>query len=507
MRHVLVVTPRQNRLYRVLRSKTQLIEIAERDVDLKSWLVQHLPRKGGRLAVWTDLAEESYGVADLPVLWRSRDQHVLLERRLAQQNPDSTWRSYWLHVDSTKPWRPPVRASFCALRAAELYRSLLEVVVLLDLRLEGVWPACLAAPALLSAQERKQKEWILFSTLCSAGLRHTLIRKGRVWFSRLSSLNLLDEPQTWEADALRTAQYLKNQPWLEEGHNWRHAWLLASEAAELSALSVERGDSPILRHQDWYAAVALHAMPSAGAFPVGDATVSWRAWRYQRMLLGGMMLSAAIGAAWIGQRIWMIHHHEIEAQNAQDEAMRATEQTRAILATARGDLSTADLAETSVQFWQTWVQQQPSPAEYLTELAGIFESYPDVQIQNLNWALARPDEDQKSVGDPTSGTLNDERCMVLAASQNEQVPESSVTLSNSLMLDLTLQLPQWLSPRKAVQTQERLVSDLEAMKWLVWVLEPAVQIQGDGTHTGTVGRYGGATVRLCIRIIPPKKSR
>lgn len=500
--HALVLTPSQYRLYRLDRAGATPLAVMGSDLDAHELLGQHL-RKGDRLALYTDWVEESYVRSDLPRLWSAQNRQRLLQRRLAQQFPDTGWRAAWSHGGGLL--EPPTQATLFSIRQSDWLQTVLDAAEWQGLRVAGLWPISLLLPVLLKGDKAVGRRPVLMSVVGPAGLRHALVMGQGLRFSRLSSLPPGSEPGPWLADAVRTAQYLQSQEWFPRGTELAQRFWLPPETIwppETVAPALVDAYPGQTLGDDLYARLLRQPPPRVGQVLAPSVTLPWRAWLLGRAAWMGALAVLLASLGWTAKTEWASWNLREQAARDRDAAALARQQRQAVLATAKGDLGKADLAQVTVQAWREGVGQQPAIEPVLARLASVIERFEALQVQGLVWRLAEvtqeggatvlPDNAFDLCNPPPAADGS-------AAPAPEPTPEAREAQRQEIRLILDLAFPLAMSLREREATQKAFHEALVALGWQARIARAAVQLGPESARTGTIGTPEPASASFCIQ--------
>jgi hypothetical protein len=498
----LIIAPAGLYLYRVgARAPVALPALAD-ETSPAALLARHT-HPGDSLSLYTDLPEESYARSELPRIWSARMRDQLLARRVAQQYPDHTYRTALVIGGSLR--EPARAASLLGLMNNPAIDAVRAAAAARGLRVAGMWPISLMLAR--SAAKAGRQAFMLTAQLPS-GLRHVLVDHGIAIFSRLSQAVPDGAVADLVVDAQRTAQYLAVQGWRRSTDDvlvsriWHSPVLQAPEQLPAAVSGIDLRE--LRAAPDIYALALAKAPPVYGQLLPLSATLTWRAAKAGQGALAASILALVVAASWSGVtelRTRTIAQQAI-ATNAQ--ANEAEAQTERILATAKGNLGQASLAQASVAAWTRLVKQQPDYTAVLRSLSTLLGDYPQVKLDTLAWragpvlpgegAVLVPSPDTQSPGcAPQAATT-------AAAPPAAEPPVAAGPKPSDLTMRLVAQLPSALQLRERVLEQDRFVAGLRQLGWRVQVVRAVVDQGIQAVYAGVVGQTTKASFELCIAV-------
>lgn len=492
-RLALVIEASAFHLYHVRRGEAAEAGRAADRSALEKLLAQQT-QPGDEVFLYTDLIDESYLRSELPPLWIASVRAQLLARRLEQQLGHSPYRA--VVVPRGAGLGPPRVATLIGLPEVDGVRAAIDAVQARGLRLGGMWPLSLLLGRLAGAARRGAP--VLLSMQLPSGWRHVLVVEGGAVFSRLSPRHLVATADDELPDARRTAQYLVDQGWIARGPLATHFWIdqtvaqpPADSAPELDIRSWEPAD-------DLYRRALCERPPARGQLLPSAETLVWRAARLGRLALASC-LAAFIGTAgWAAWAEWRVQDLQDRTVAMEAQARGAEARTSAILATARGNLAQAGLAQSAVQAWSRLVRDQPDVDRVLNALAGALASVPELQPVRIAW---RAGEIRQGGSGPGAGALCAEATGTVpapAAAAPAASAASAATRTNALVLRIAARMPAQLGLRARLQAQEQAQAALRGLGWDVRLTKPAVDLSSSASSAGTLGEANPSELELCV---------
>lgn len=498
-RLAIVISPAGLHVYGLKPRHAEPLPLAAEETSAAAILLRHA-KPGDTLYLYTDLAEESYSRSELPAMWSSATRQQLLERRLGQQYPDHAYRGVLL-VGGTAT-RPPRMASLIGITRHPAIDAVCEAALARGLRLAGMWPLSLLLAAHAAGVHRRHP--FLLTVQLPSGVRHVLVQKGVAVFSRLSQAAPAASVPDLVLDAQRTAQYLGVQGWrsalddllaLRVWHSPAPG-ALPPEAPTVAGLQVQE----VRAAPDFYAVALAHAAPSQGQLLPPGVTLTWRAAQLGRWALATSAACMLAAGGWAG---WA--EYQVGRTNELMNAARASEQAAAretarILATAKGNLSEAALAQAAVSAWTRIIKNQPDHGPPVRALAGILADFPQIRLERVAWRAAPPllaDLSPAAFPDPEGIACT---AAALAAPAVAATPAADKQPAVVLSLRVAGQLPVDMPLRERVRTQEAFIARLKALGWQVEVVKPVIDQGQQAAYSGVLGAPARSGLELCLSI-------
>jgi len=452
------------------------------------------------IALYTDLAEEAYVRSDLPGLWSQRMRDQLLARRLRQYFADQPYRAALVPPRAGRLPPRPGLASLFALPDLMPVQTALACVEERGMRLAGMWPL-----ALMLARAVGRRDTLLVTAQLPSGLRHVLVLSGLAVFSRLSphsGSGPAEGAAQWLADAQRTAQYLATQGWVGgaelRGQIWHELAAQPSAATAGAVLQVEEWRT----EPDLYAFALRQRPPTQGQLLPPKATLAWRATRAGRVAMGFALIFLGIGAVWAALNEWDARQTEQTAASDRSKAQAAAAATEKILATAKGNLSQAGVAQAAVEAWTRLVQRQPDYAGAIGTVADVLQTVPDFQLAQLAWRAGPVVPADSRVSLPGQALLCDVAppgtSGPAAAPTSPSAIEAAAPKPGDLTLMLVGQLPPEMALRQRIDAQQQIEEGLRRKGWRVRVVKPVVELGLSASSAGVVGQPSPASLEMCL---------
>ncbi len=182
--------------------------------------IEYLARhRQSRYSLLVDVADEGFQFESLPHAL-GRDHAALLQRKLSQHFPDTTFRVACV-LGRQRTGRRDDEFLFSALTRPQLLEPWLAALRNSESCLSGIYSPFLLSSRLVAAclgKSTADNSQCLLLTQTHAGLRVSFLANGQLHFSRLTPLavNSLEEPtRTCGFEALRTYHYLLGQRLIE----------------------------------------------------------------------------------------------------------------------------------------------------------------------------------------------------------------------------------------------------------------------------------------------------
>ncbi len=530
-----VIAQQSVHLYRLSRSAAEPVAVAGARDEPGAWLAQHLPPQA-TCSLVSDLMDESYQRSTLPPIWLAGTRQQLLQRRLAQQMRDASYRAAVLAPSGS--WRPPTHACLIGLGQSERIGQWLAALAGRQARVKGLWPlsalvalavdhqaARRARPdaALHQAQGLAEAPASLKLTLAlvatPAGLRQVLIRGKTPLFSRLA-INIDAQGLSGASvlsEARRTVQYLVTQDWLGSADQpvATQVWLPLGDAQALARASTD----PTLDVQsidavpDAYARLLpqLKSVSAQLQFLPEEPRTLWRAAQIANgaKLLG--LTALLVSGLWSADQLWGALGKRSLARQQVASAASINQQARDEVLRAKGDLSQAGLAVATVQAWRQTIEAQPDQFTALQQLAGALLAAPGIEVQKIRWQL--PPLQQQAVNaaaapaTPAEPFACPKPAVPLAvgsaappASDVEALPpDQNLAKPAAALISIEATLPLNVTRRQALALQASLLAGLNAGGWQASIAKSGVALDPAQPEAGTLGQPGERALELCLQ--------
>jgi len=498
----LIIAPTGQYLYRLGRVPVALPGVAD-ETSPAALLARHT-HPGDSLSLYTDLPEESYARSELPRIWSARMRDQLLARRVAQQYPDHAYRIA-LVIGGTL--REPARAaSLLGLMGNPAIDAARAAAQARGLRVAGMWPISLMLAR--SAAKAGARQAFLLTAQLPSGLRHVLVDHGIAIFSRLSRAVPDGAVADLVTDAQRTAQYLAVQGWRRTTDDvlvsriWHSPVLQAPEQLPPAVSGIDLRE--LRAAPDIYALALAKAPPGYGQLLPLSATLTWRAAKAGQGALAASILALVVATSWSGVTELRTRTIAKQATSINGQANAADAQTERILATAKGNLGQASLAQASVAAWTRLVKQQPDYTAVLRSLSTLLADHPEVKLDTLAWRAGPVLPGEGAVLVPSPDTQSPgcapEVPTPAAAPPAAGTPVAAGPKPSDLTMRLVAQLPSALQLRERVLEQDRFVAGLRQIGWRVQVVRAVVDQGIQAVYAGVVGQTTKASFELCISV-------
>ncbi|MBX3660005.1 MAG: hypothetical protein KF740_16345 [Ramlibacter sp.] len=504
-RFALVIASNGLHLYRLGGTHPVALPMPPDEISAAALLANHTA-KGDALFLYTDLSEETYARSELPRLWSTHMRRQLLGRRLVQQYPDYIYRAAM--VVKGRLFDPPRLASLIGVAHHFAVDAVREAALARGVRLAGMWPISLLLARAAAASGPRNT--FLLTVQLPGGLRHILVQRGAGVFSRISPAVPADDVGPLMADARRTTQYLAVQGWraADAPVLKSRIWHAPGMREPPSVVAVPGLDLQEIRVEPdpYSAALAQRPSPTGQLLPAA-ATLAWRASELGRATLALGVAALVLSAGWAGWTELRTHAHEQQIEVLNQRANAARRQTADILATAKGNLGQADLAQAAVAAWTRLIKQQPDHVASLRALSGVLADFPDLRLDRLAWQVSPAAKANAETTDPASappaGQKNDiVGCVTAAESTSPEAGAATVppAAATELSLRVNARLPSSVSLRQRAETQERFVTRLKQLGWKVRVIKGMVDQDEQAVLAGVVGEPAPAQMELCMGV-------
>jgi hypothetical protein len=418
MRHLLYFTAEDHYLYGSNRGRLELLaRFSGDDLGVTEFRAYLRDRRGALFTLLADLAGEDFHEEQVPLL-RGRDRAAVVQRRLAQRYRDTRLVAALSLGQVATPQRRNERLLLASFTNTQHFAPWLDALEEAGARLAGVYSVPLLAPALAAKLGVRGERSFLVSAN-RAGLRQCFIEGGKLRFARLErTVDMV--PQALAAfvrsETLRLAQYLATLRALPRDGPPLPALVIAPsgqrELFEQTLVSDARVAFRTVDAAQAQQAVGLREIPDGTAaealylhlaahkapreqFASGTDRRRYFIWQLQR----GIVAAGALGfaaLALVGAERWLeVMGARERASVQQREAVAATQQIERITATFPvTETSTENLRVTVVEFRQI-AERSPAPATALQHASRVLAAFPQMEIDGINWVVARPGERQK----------------------------------------------------------------------------------------------------------------
>jgi hypothetical protein len=442
-----------------------------------------------RFLMLCDLADEAF-IAEMVPAVRGRDRAALVKRKLAQHffgTPLNCARS----LGRTSSGRRDERMLFCALTRPALLEPWLAALRAAEAALGGIHSVALASTPLLQRLRLMQGPALLLG-ISSAGVRQSFFDEGQLRFSRLTPLTALssnDLPRACVEEARRLHPYLLGQRLVARNEPLKVRVLVSPGRMDAFAQACRATDMLQFELIDTHQAAgqlglrpppadpgcetlfvqSLMLRPSREQFAPPAERRFYRIWqaRLTLGLAGGAVLAICVMLAAVSALDSLALHKDSEQMRS---AASIAERTRAdIIRRLPPTPVPLDTLRAVHERSQQIESRSAMPDELMRDLGAVLESFPQVQVQRLEWRIVPP----------ASGAVAD---------------------SASAELEMQAELPMTYrdEPRRAIELMDTLASELRARP----NLRVRVTQQPFDLASGQVLRGGGRDERLGSDALP-----
>lgn len=358
----------------------------------------------GRFMLLADVAEEGFQSEEIPHS-TGQDRRALIARKLAQHFYGTPYAI--AHAQGRlKSGRRDERLLLMALTQPQDFEPWLTRLQASRAMLAGLYTLPQLIPGLLPRQAPAQ---CLLLTHTRAGLRQTFCVDGQMRFSRLTPLaNGSAEESAMAAllEAMKMHQYLASQRLIERGQAL--ATYLLVHAGAAAAMRAHCQDTADLRFEiidllETARRVGLRAAPAdaetlfcqllaqhppAEQFAPPAERQHYRLWQARLALQGASALIVLCGLFFAAARGLEIQQQRAAIEQAQQQVQIDQQRYAATLQTLPNIPMTNDNLHSLVDRYQQVTRRAVGPAPLLTQLSRSLDAFPDITLENLEWALA-----------------------------------------------------------------------------------------------------------------------
>jgi hypothetical protein len=411
-RYLLYFTGEDHYLYRSAGAALELeARFSGDDLGITEFREFLRGRRGALFAILADIAGEDFHEEQVPLL-RGSDREAVVQRRLAQRYRDTrlaTALSLGPVVGGERRNERLLLASFTNTQSLAPWLDALEES---DARLAGVYSVPLLAPALASKLGIRSGR-VFLVTANRAGLRQSFVEDGRLRFARLErTVEMVPQALAMfvRSETLRLAQYLATLRVLpREGAavqviviappGQRAAFEQALQSdARLLFRTIDAADAAratrLRRYPEGSGCEALYLHLAAKKAPREQFASSaerrrYFIWQLQRGVIsaGALGFAACLvfgGAKWLDA----MDTRAAAAAQAAEAAQSAAHYARITAAFPVTETSSENL-KVAVNEFTRIAQASALPDAAFLHVSKVLESYPQFEIDALNWSVGR----------------------------------------------------------------------------------------------------------------------
>jgi hypothetical protein len=495
-RRILYFTAEDHYLYRSAGSALELeMKFSGDDLGVTAFREHLRALRDELFCVLVDVAGEDFHEDQIPYL-RGGDREAVLQRRLAQRYRDTRLAAALSlgYIAGTRRNERLLLASFTNTQQLAPWLDALEEA---GTKLTGVYSVPLLAPALARKLGAKGGRAFVVS-VNRAGLRQCFIEEGRLRFARLErTMDMVPQALAVfvRSEMLRLAQYLgtlrvlpREGPPVQvfvvapRGQRAVFEQTLASdarlqfhtidEAQAQRTVGVRRAPEGILGE-----ALYLHLAakkPPRDQFASSADRRRYQVWQLQRGIAAVGMLGFAACALYAGaQGVDALQVRDRAASQQRDARLAALQYERITAAFPVTQTSTENLKVAVVEFRRI-AERSALPERAFVHVSRVLEQFPQVELDNFNWAVRRPD------------ARRDKPAAVAADAAAKAGPQSNV--AEMLELSGRVNATQRNDYRAITAQVQRFAAALGASQGYELVrTQLPFDITSEGTLTGDIG--------------------
>jgi hypothetical protein len=392
-------------------------------------------RRGVLFSVLADLAGEDFHEDHIPLL-RGADREAVVQRRLAQRYRDTRLAAALSLGEVKTAERRNERLLLASFTNTQQLAPWLDALEESDARLAGVYSVPLLAPALAARLGAKGERCFVVSAN-RAGLRQCYVENRKLRFARLErTVDMTPQALAMfvHAETQRLVQYLATLRALpREGAPVRV--VVVAPPGERAVFEQALSSDERLQFQTVEMAEALRRAglrrvpqgtlaealylhlaarkPPREQFASRDDRRRYVVWQLQRAIAGAGALGFAACALYAGVQ-WLDAAAVRERAASQTrEARVAAEQYERITATFPVTQTSTENVKVVVTEFKRIAERSASPESALAHVSRVLESFPQMEIDALNWSAGGAD------GKPAAAP---------AASSEKPLPQGSTAL-------------------------------------------------------------------------------
>ncbi len=366
--------------------------------------------RGGLFYVVADLPGEDFHEDQIPFL-RGAERRIVVERRLAQRYRDTRLAAA-ISLGIVKTERRNERLLLASFTNAQQFTPWLDALAEAGTKLAGVFSVPMLAPALATRLGGRQERCIVVS-VNRAGLRQSFIENGRLRFARLEpTANLAPDTLALfvRSETARLAQYLGTLRVLPRdgtplkvlvvaprGERTRFEQTLATDG-QLDFVTTElpeaHGRVGLRSAPEDSLAEALYLhlaarTPPKEQFAKQEERRGFLVWQLQRAVTAAGVAGLAACALYAGV-IWIdILGVRGQVDIQQRESRIAADRYASITRTFPVTQTTTDNLKAAVNEFRKIASRTASPDGTLAHLSGVLEQFPEFELDNLVWQVAK----------------------------------------------------------------------------------------------------------------------
>jgi hypothetical protein len=495
-RYLLYFTGEDHYLY---RSSGAALELEARfsgdDLGITEFREFLRGRRGALFAILADIAGEDFHEEQIPLL-RGGDREAVVQRRLAQRYRDTRLATALTLGPVVGGERRNERLLLASFTNTQSLAPWLDALEESDARLAGVYSVPLLAPALASKLGVRSGR-VFLVTANRAGLRQSFVEDGRLRFARLErTVEMVPQALAMfvRSETLRLAQYLATLRVLpREGAavqvivvappGQRAAFEQALQSdARLLFRALDAADAGraagLRRYPEGSGAEALYLHLAAKKAPREQFASSaerrrYFIWQLQRGVVAAGALGLAVcgvygGATWLDVR----DMRAAAAAQAAEAAQSAAHYARITAGFPVTETSSENL-KVAVNEFTRIAQASALPDAAFLHVSRVLESYPQFEIDALNWSVGRPSARGTAPAPATTGAAK---------------PPASAQAAETIEISGRVNATQRSDYRGITAQVQRFADALGGSGYELVRTQLPFDITSEGTLTGDIGR-------------------
>jgi hypothetical protein len=361
-----------------------------------------------------DVPEEDFQQENIPYVTGS-DRAALVARKLAQTFRD-TKLALAISLGREPAGRRDERVLFAAFTNTQFFHPWLRALHAGEIRLAGVYSIALTANALFRKLGLKQDKLLIIS-VHRTGIRQNYFEDGKIRFSRLTPTVETDARRSAEACVVESGKILQYLEGLR---------LVPREGAPLDVLVFTPHDQygvfsevctggqrlvfEVMDEQTVAAKIGLRSLPAGSraealfCFLLGQRAPAlqyaakaqrrlFRLWQLRMVILAasGAMFAACLLFA--GSQLFQILSLRSKAEAAAQHATQDAQRYDAVRKTFPPTPTSTENLKAAVEHFEQMQRTAANPETLLTEVSGVLSEFPAMEIDRIEWAVARAPEE------------------------------------------------------------------------------------------------------------------
>lgn len=467
------------------------------DEDTTARAVSKTPHPNAPAGIIVDSAQEFIETTSTPPLW-GQNLKGLLERRLAQQFPDSHYRIALPAERRSGGLLPARRWVLLGLADEPPLEAAVAALAQTQIPLRGLWTSTQLIVAWLQAAKLPASPHLVVLTT-PAGIR-------LVFWQQIALVTRLLPSQTSISDLVseieRTVTYLYNQSLVPRGET---VPVIAGGLAELPTNGTGWHQTPLpprahklapaLNQHGWIA--LLPWWQRQYTYPPSLLPARWRI-AFQRrqlrlaLLAGSLMLNATL-LAWAGTLAFE-GKQTLDSTQTTTTQLDTTQRLRDSTVSqieALGQNVPALLA--ALDSFEALFASRPWLTDALNALSQALMAAPEYHLEHLHWQAATPKTSTTPSSRSTPNTPSTQPCLPTNSNANSSF--------SAAWVELSAVIDENLPARHVLAVHERFLASLQAHPWLhiVWD-QPPLRMSPDTAIKGDAQRLEIGSMSICLRL-------